>query len=240
MEKIKIEAQVRAGVGKGFARRTRMQGAVPGIVYGKDINLPVAIDVKDLKILNSVHFSRSVLIEMEIKKDNKKDKHAVLIKDLQYNPLTDGIIHIDFMKVSLEEKIRVNVPVYLIGDSIGVKEGGILEQILREVELEGLPLEIPEKLELDISTLNIGHSVHVSDLKIPAGLKVITHPEETIVTIVLHVEEEVAAPAQGGITPEPEVIKEKKEVPGEGEEAKKEEKPEKAADKEDKGKKEKK
>jgi large subunit ribosomal protein L25 len=150
---------------------------------------------------------------MEILGDQEQKLIPVMIKDVQYNPLTEDVSHIDFLKVSLKEKIKVHIPIVLKGEAKAAKdEGAMLEQVLRELEIEGLPLDIPEKVEVDISGLVLGHSLHVKDIKISDNIKVITEPQETVVTLVVKQEEEVSEEALAEEAPaEPEVIKEKKE-----------------------------
>ena len=140
-----------------------------------------------------------------------------MVKGVQYNPVTDLVMHLDFMKVSLDQKIRVHVPLVCKGEAKGVKEGGVLGQILWDIEVEGLPLDIPEKIEVDVSELIIGRSIHVGDIKVSDKVRVITSKEKTAVTVVSHVDEviETAAPVEGAAPQEPEVIKEKKETPEE-------------------------
>jgi large subunit ribosomal protein L25 len=210
MEKVKIEVKFRESIGKQGAKKVRGKGNIPAIVYGKEVNIPIEIPHDSFKVLKSINFSESVIIQMQINNDKREETHAVIIKDIQYHPLTEEVIHIDFMKVSLEEKIRVHVPLVFKGEPKGVKMGGICEQILRELEVEGLPLDIPDKIEVDISNLDIGDSLHARDVKVSEKLKIITHPEETIATVVAKEEkEEVTEEAAG--PEEPEVIKEKKE-----------------------------
>lgn len=221
MERVKIEAILREKTGKETAKKVRFKGNVPAIIYGRGANVAVQVQHAGLKTLHSIHFSQSAVIEMELANAQKKENFSVLIKDVQYNPLTEAIIHIDFIRVSLEEKIKVNVPVVLKGEPKGLKDEGILEQILWQLVIEALPLDIPEKIEVEVSHLGIGNSVHVKDLKLANNLKVVNSPEETIATVVEKVEEVVAATAEEAVPTGPEVIKEKKEVP-EGEEGKEE------------------
>ncbi len=217
MERVKIKVEKREITGKGGVKRLRGQNLLPAVVYSEDINIILTISVDSLKILRRMHFSESTVIDMEIAGDKKLKPLQVLIKDIQYHPLTEKIIHIDFLKVSLKEKIKVHVSIVLKGEPKGVKEeGGVLEQTLRELEVEGLPLDIPEKIELDVSELGIGHSLHVSDLAISGNITVITDPQSPVVTALAkkeEVEEEVLA-EEGEPVAEPEVIKEKKETPG--------------------------
>jgi large subunit ribosomal protein L25 len=224
MERVKIEVNLREKVGKEAARKARQQGNVPAIVYGRDVNIPLIITSENFKILRAIDFSESAIIDMQIVNGKKKDIYAVIIKDIQYHPLTEEVLHIDFMKVSLEERIRVHVHLVFKGEPKGIKAGGVLEQVLRDLEIEGLPLDIPDKIEVDISELDIGDSLHAGDIKIPLNLKLLTHYEDTVVTVVAKKEEEEEVAVAEGVTPEePEVIKEKKEEEKEEKEEKKKE-----------------
>ncbi len=216
MERVKITVSKRQDTGKEKIKRLRNQGFVPAVVYSEDTNIALTIPVSSLKILRAIHFSESTVIDMEIKNGKKQKPLPVLIKEVQFHPVTEAIFHIDFLKVSLTNKIKVNIPLVLKGESKAVKEeeGAVLEQILRDLEIEGLPLDIPEKIEVDISELGIGKSLHVEDLSIADNLKIITDPQATIVIVGLKKEEEVEeVPLEGEAAPtEPEVIKEKKEA----------------------------
>ncbi len=220
MERIKITSLVRETSGKEAAKKARKEGFIPAVIYSKDFNIPIKLPHASLRSLRSIHFSESTVIDMEIE-GYKEDSNTinVLVKDVQHNPLTEEVIHIDFVKVSLEERIRVNIPVVLKGECKGVKEGGVLEQMLWEVEIEALPLDIPEKVELDVSSLGIGDSLHVRDLTFAGNIKVIEDASETIVTVVAK-HEEAAEEAPVEEEKEPEVIKEKeKEAKTEKEES---------------------
>jgi len=210
MERIKIQANTREKTGKEVAKKIRKEGSIPAVIYSADTNITLSIPAARLKALRSIHFSESAII-----------------KDIQFHPLSEEVIHIDFLKVSLKEKIKVHVPLVFKGESRGVKEEeGVLEQILREVEIEGLPLDIPEKIEVDISDLGVGQSLHAQDLQIADNLKMITDPAATLLTVTAKKEEviEEVVPEEEAAPPtEPEVIKEKKE---EAEEEKKEKKEE--------------
>jgi len=211
MERVKVEVFLREKTGKETAKKIRREKSIPAIVYGKDLNIPIKVPHQSLKILKSIRFSESVIIDMQIINGERKENYSVIIKDLQYHSLTEEIIHIDFMKVSLQEKIRVHVPLVLKGEPKGVKLGGTLEQILREIEVEGLPLDIPQKIEIDVSNLEIGDSLHIKDVAVGDKLRVITPAEETIATILAKEEEVVEEAPIEGEPQEPEVIKEKRE-----------------------------
>lgn len=234
MERIKIKVNQREGKGKEIVKKMRKQGDLPAVIYGHGVNAVLNVPTPSLKLLKSIHFSESAILDMEIVGDSKNKSIPVLIKDVQFHPITDEVIHIDFLKVSLKEKIKVHIPIILIGEAKGIKEdGGIQEQILREIEVEGLPLDMPENIELDISELTIGKSIHVEELKVAGNLKIMTDPKTTIVTAVLKKEEEEPsveeALVEGGAPTEPEVIKEKKDRDSSASEEKQEkpEKPEK-------------
>ncbi len=225
MEKVKIDVALRERLGKEVNKKLRKEGFVPAVIYGRDTNLAVKIPHEGLKILKSIHFSESTIIEMVVSNDKKHDTFPVIIKDIQHHPITEKVIHLDFFRVSLEEKITVHIPIVFRGEAKGAKEGGTFEQLLWELEVEGLPMDIPEKVEIDISALEIGHSLHVSDVAIADNVEVMTPAGDAIATVSVKKEEEEVAPAEeeGAAPTEPEVIKEKKEAPGEGgEEGKKE------------------
>ena len=221
MERIKIQASNRVERGKEIAKKIRKEGSVPAVVYSKDTNLSLTILTSSIKLLRSIHFSESAIIDLEILDDKKSKPIPVIIKDIQLHPLSEEVIHIDFLKVSLTEKIKVHVPLALKGEAKGVKEeGGVLEQILRDVEIEALPLDIPENIEVDISDLGIGNSLHVEDLSLAGNLKILTDASATVLTVIAKKEEEEvveAAVEEEAGAAEPEVIKEKKEEAGEEE-----------------------
>lgn len=213
MERIKIKVNKRCQVGKEAAGRIRKEGSIPAVVYSSELNISITVPLESVKLLYSIRFSESAIVDMEIIGEEKFDVIPVLVKKLQFHPLTEKIIHIDFFKVSLKDKTRVNVHIVLKGIAQGLKEGGVLEQLLREVQVEGLPLDIPEKIELDITNLDIGHSFHVEDLIVPNTVKILTDSKTAIVAVVA-IKEEVAEEIIGleGEITEPQVLKEKKEA----------------------------
>ncbi len=160
------------------------------------------------------------MINLTIKDDKKKKNRLCLIKEVQYDPVKGDIIHVDFNEISLTKTLRVNVPVVAKGEPIGVKqEGGSLEHILWEIEVECLPTEIPKDIEVDVSSLKIGDSLHIKDITFPDKIKVLNDPEAVVLSVAAPMKEEVVAlPVEGEEKVEPEVIKEKKEVPAEGKE----------------------
>lgn len=232
MEEIILDAQVRSETGRAKANNLRIQGLIPAVVYGEG-KAAVPITISHHKLIQLIHQHRieNAIISLKIGDDKKAKPRSCLIKETQYDPMTGDIIHVDFNEISLTKVIRVNCPVAAKGEPVGVKqEGGSLEHILWEIEVECLPTDIPKEIAIDVSNLKMGDSVHVKDIVFPSNVKVITPLEAIVLTIAAPMKEEVPVEAVEGAEPqEPEVIKEKKEVPEEG--AKEEEGKEKEKEK---------
>jgi large subunit ribosomal protein L25 len=215
MEKVIVKAQIRSGTGKAVAKGLRRKGLIPANVYkaGEDaVSIQVSID--DLANALETKAGENVLIALKISGGQRtmKDK-TVLIKEIQREPIGDRILHVDFNEISLTETLKVNVPLSSKGDPVGVKaDGGILEHVMRELEVECLPTDIPEKIVVDVSDLKLGQSLQVKDIPAPEGVKILNDPE-LIVMIVkapkveVPKEEVVAEGVQ-----EPELIRKKKEA----------------------------
>ncbi|MDD5448537.1 MAG: 50S ribosomal protein L25/general stress protein Ctc [Actinomycetota bacterium] len=187
MEEIKLKAAVRKETGKGPARRARLAGEIPGVLYGPGTEpVPLLVKSKDLMEVLYHEGGLSALINLEIKAGREKKNQLVMIKEVQKHLLKDMVLHVDFLGVARERKITIRVPVVVTGEekSEGIKEGGIVQHNLWEVEVECLPTDIPESLPVDISQLNIGQHLLVSDLQPPAGVTVLNPPDE-IVTAIL-------------------------------------------------------
>jgi len=226
MEELFLEAEPREELGRGRVKDLREKGFIPAVVYaqGKE-SLPIRVSQKALLGLVHQHRIESAVINLKIKDDKKNKPLSCLIKEIQYDPVHGDIIHVDFNEISLTKAIRVNVPVIAKGEPIGVKqEGGSLEHILWEIEVECLPTDIPKGIAVDISQLKIGDSVHIRDITFPSGVKVLDDPTAIVLSVTAPMKEEVPVEAvEGEEKQEPEVIKEKKEVPVEGEEQEKKE-----------------
>ena len=226
MEEIFLDTQSREELGKGKVKDLRQKGFNPAVVYA-DGKKATPVKVSHSELLRLVHHHRieGVVINLKLKDDKSKSR-ACLIKEIQYDPVHGDIIHVDFNEISLTKVIKVNVPVVAKGEPAGVKqEGGSLEHILWEIEIECLPTDIPKEIEVDVSQLKIGDSIHIKDLTVPLKIKVLNDPTAIVLSVAAPMKEEVAAaPIEGEETQEPEVIKEKKEVPAEAveEEGKKE------------------
>lgn len=202
MKRYNLQAEVREETGKGVARKLRRAGLLPGVVYGKTRkSQPLIVD--PIQLQNKM--SGNVIFDLTIVDDDKETKETVMIKEIQRDPIKGDLLHIDFQHISMDEKISVSIPLSLKGDAPGVKEGGVLQQLLREVEIECLPADIPEELELDISDLHIGDSLMVSDLDVPEEIEIKTPFDEVIVTVVAPtelVEEEIEEEEEEFVEPE--------------------------------------
>ena len=231
-----VEAKPRQGGGKNDARRLRQSGLIPAVVYGAgQDSQPVAVDPKQIRrILNSEQGHNSIF---DLSLDGNTAK--VMIVDWQYEPIKSALLHVDLKRIAMDKVLRVSVPITVKGEAPGVKvQGGILEQVLREVELECLPADIPGHIDADVSNLNFGEAIRVSDLPHAGSLKFITDEGQVVAHVVAVKEVVEAAPAEGveaaATTAEPEVIKKGKADEGEaaeggdkGAKAEKSEKPEK-------------
>lgn len=227
MEKILIKADQRAEKGKGGARSLRMQGVLPAVVYGEGSeSSPIKVESKLMTklIMSGVGEHALITIEMEDKKGAKAE-HPVLVKDYQTDPVTDELLHVDFIKVSLKKVVNVTVPLFMTKDPAGVKMGGILQNLIREIEVECLPTQIPDKIEFDAESIEIGSSLHVSDVTPPEGVQITTDPAAVILTVSApKLEEEAPEEVAEEEAAEPELVK------GKGkEEAEEQSKPEQEA-----------
>jgi len=234
MEEIFLDAQLREGTGRAKVKDLKEAGFLPAVVYsqGKDA-LPIKISRGTLLKLMHQHRLESIIINLKIKDDklennglasnsqsHKKAKaRPCLVKEIQHNPVSEEIIHVDFNEISLTEAIKVNVPIETKGDAAGVKqEGGSLEHLLWEIEVECLPTNIPKNVQVDINALKMGEAIYVKDIILPQGIKVLNDPTAIVLHVIAPMKEEVPVEAvEGEVTAEPEVIKEKKEIPAEGE-----------------------
>src|SRR5690242_11021181 len=211
---VPLEGRVRPGTGKGPARSARRAGEIPGVIYGAgETPQALAVPKKEFELaLKKAHAGGNVIVALKL--DGAAEQTAI-IREVQRDPISHDILHLDFHHISLTEKVTVEVTIHLVGTPDGVKNGGgILEHITRTVEIECLPTQIPQHLEADVSGLAIGDSIHVRDLVIP-NAEVLSDPDTTVATVVppTVMTETPAAPAAGTST-EPEVI-----AKGKGDEA---------------------
>lgn len=178
-----IKAQLRAKEGKSSTKKVRKEGNIPSVLYGmKEQTVPLKMDAKTfIKMLSHLE-GKHPIVKLEIEGDAHLDSPAI-IKEIQRDPVNNSIIHVDFLKIRLDQKIHTSVPVVLVGQSEGVKMGGVLDHQLRELEIECLALQIPAHIEIDVTNLVLGHSIHVSDITPPEGVKILTDPDRVVVSI---------------------------------------------------------
>ncbi len=210
MAEVTLEVSRREGTGKEKAKKLRRDGQVPAVVYGGHReSVAVVVDRKTVAelIQKSQHGVRSIFL---LKMSGTDQQRHAMIKDIQIDPISLKMIHIDFVRVMMDENVRVNVPVHLTGTALGVKEGGILDWQIRELHVECLPNAIPDSIDVDINEVGMHQYVRVSDLKLPDGVRVFEDLERVVVGVTharAEVVEEVAPVEAGAIPAEPEVIK---------------------------------
>ena len=219
MEKVIIEANERKTINKRSRNSLRNEGRVPGVLYGSRME-PIPIDVTRLKINPLVFTAKTNLISLKL---DGHEEYECVIKDVQFDPVSDEVLHFDLIGLTRGEKIQLEVPIKLLGNAVGVKEGGLLQESMHKLSIECLPKDIPQLLELEVTELNIGDSIHVSDLNFENIT--ILNPENTIVVSVVlpKVEIEVEEVEEGEELTEEEGAAEP-EVIGKGKESEEEDK----------------
>lgn len=190
MEQITLSAQIRNKRGKGDARRVRRQGGIPAVVYGS--KEPVSLIVNELEFNKKFHtVSENTLINLKAGAQN----FDVLVKDYQEDILTGKITHLDFYQVTKGKSLRTNVPIHFEGSPIGVRNGGILEHMLYEIEVECLPKDIPQNIVVDVNNLDLGESIHIEQIVAPQGVKILNLSDQVVVAITHAAKAEAAASA---------------------------------------------
>jgi large subunit ribosomal protein L25 len=198
MAEQKLVADTREGTGKGIARKLRASGRVPAVLYGRGMD-PVSISVDSRELIHLFHTGAGTNVLVDLVVDG--DAHLAMAREIQRDHIKGRFVHVDFLAVSRDEKITISVPVRLVGESAGVKAGGVLEHHLWEVQVESLPTDVPEAIEADVSELEIGSSLKVSDLVAPPGATILTGLDESVVAVQqpqARIELEEAAEAEEG------------------------------------------
>ena len=213
MEMRELTIKKRDGVGKGPAKRLRRSGQVPAILYGGASPVNIAVAPKDILRLIHGHEGSTQLFRVTF--EGAKDGTMVIIRDMQFDPVSEDLIHVDLQEVAMDRAIQVSVAIHHVGESVGVRDTqGILEMVLREVRVSCLPGNIPADLEADVTNLAIGDVLTVKDLKVPEGVRILNDPNQAVVTVAPPAAEEIAAPtaatAEAAAPAEPEVLTERK------------------------------
>jgi large subunit ribosomal protein L25 len=218
LEQIDLKAQIRKTTGNGPARSLRREGRIPAILYGpKTEPVLLSIDSKEFEQILKTATIGSVLLKLQIK-NGQTGSRSAMVKELQTHPVTGHFLHVDFYEVDLSQKINAMIPVTVTGKSRGVEDGGILQIVRRELEVFCLPTAIPEAIEVDISELDIGGSIHVNEIALPSDVELPEDIDFTVITILApKVEEEVVEEEE--LAEGEEVAEEAAEEAAEGEEA---------------------
>ncbi len=177
-----MKAERREGRGKGAARKLRAGGRVPGVVYGPEAEpLSLALETREVEQLFQSISVDNTIVELDV--DGEDEDIQTLVRDIQTHPFRPEILHVDFFRIQKGRAVQLEVPVELLGTPVGVKEGGVVEQVVHSLPVRCIPSLIPEVVELDISELDINESLHVSDLSLPEGVEVLLEPERTVCSI---------------------------------------------------------
>jgi large subunit ribosomal protein L25 len=212
-KQVKLKAEPRNATGRSAARKLKARGIVPAVIYGgKQKSQALQVQERDINAMLSHASGENILVELEIA--GEKAGRTALLQEVQHSPVRGDVVHVDFHAISMDEKIEANVPLEPMGMATGVKNfGGLLEQNLRSLAIECLPRDLPDKISVDVSALNIGDAIHVRDIKMPSGVTVKVNADLTAFSVVAPVAEEepVTPEAEAAAAAGPEVITAKKE-----------------------------
>ncbi|MEK9629681.1 MAG: 50S ribosomal protein L25 [Nitrospinota bacterium] len=190
-----LTGKIREANGKSAARKLRTDECIPAVVYGLKDNVSLSVNPKEVNKLIEAK-GRNVLIELKVDGDSADNRNVVL-KEFQTHPLKQGWLHIDFLEIDVSKKIKVKIPVFLVGISPGEKQGGHVNHIIRELEIESLPKDIPEKLDVDMTAVELNQTIHVSDLDLGDAVTILNDPNDVIVNVHLEKVKEKAAGKEG-------------------------------------------
>jgi large subunit ribosomal protein L25 len=207
MEFAKVNVEVRSQVGKGGAHKVRAAGKVPGVLYGRKLE-PIAVTFDEKSLLTSLDKEkrRNTVLSLQVVDGGKSESVTAMVRDAQIDPLSQRLIHVDFLRVDIDAEVRVTVPLVLIGKAVGTTNGGQLHQSLHTILIAAKPAAIPTKIEADVTALEMGDALHVSDLKLGAGVRALLDPKDAVASVVApkaeKVEEAAAAPVEGAVPAE--------------------------------------
>lgn len=219
MKSVPLTAFPRTASRRAGAKKLRENGRVPAVIYGRNIK-PQSLEVDETELDHAIHQSASenVLLDLSVK-DDARGKRLALVQEVQHHPLKGDILHIDLHEVAENETVTISVPVEATGEAVGVKAGGgVLEHVLFKIKVRALPRDLPEQINVDVSALDIGKSLHLSEITPPANVEFLGDKKAVVFSVaapVTEAEEAAAADAAAGTPAEVEMIKEKKEE-GEG------------------------
>lgn len=185
MAQFTITARAREGRGKGIARKLRAEGQVPAVFYGPETEpLLLVLEHADLQKLLKKARGDNVILDLEIASGGKSDIKKAMLKDLQMDPIKDTYLHADFYEISMDKEITLDIPIRLLNTPAGVDQGGILQHVVREMTISGLPDKLPDHIEVDVAALDIGDAVHIEDIPLPEGVTAIQDEGLTVAVVV--------------------------------------------------------
>lgn len=195
MEQVEMKGYAREGSGKGPSGRMRKEGFVPAVLYGPGVkeNIKLKFSAKEVEKVLGTHAGTNVLVNLLVEGEKPM---TVLFKNISRHPLSDALFHIDLINILKDRKIAVEVPVVLVGKAVGIERGGILHQEARRLRIECLPHAIPDSVEIDVTHLDIGHSMHVGDIVAKEGVKILDDAKHTVVLVSAPMAEEVVKTAE--------------------------------------------
>jgi large subunit ribosomal protein L25 len=210
-KQVKLKAEPRTTTGRAAARRLKARGVIPAVVYGgKEKSQSLQVSARDLNAMLSHASGENILVELEI--SGHKGTKTALLQEVQHSPVGGDVLHVDFHAISMDEKIEANVPLEPLGIATGVKNfGGLLDQNIRLLTVECFPKDLPDKITVDVSALNIGDSIHVRDIKLPQGVVAKVQPDLTAFSVAAPTAEEEPVTPEAEAAAGPEVITAKKE-----------------------------
>ena len=215
MELIELKANIRATVGNGPARRLRQAGQVPAVLYGpKTESVLLSVNKSDLDLALKQGRSGQIILNLVVQDNGETYTRPAMIKELQLHPLSRNYLHIDFYEIDLDRKITLGIPIVTVGSSVGVERGGVLQIIRRELEVECLPFEVPESIQIDITDLDMGDSIHVKDISMAGEVELLGESNLTVITVLSPKLEEEPEEEEG--LEEEGTEKEDEETPGAG------------------------
>ena len=213
MKSVSLNAYPRNLTRRSAVKKLRQAQRVPAVIYGRHTQ-PQNLEVNRRELEDLVHHSagENLLLDLSVSGDDKKPKRLALLQDVQHHPLNGSILHVDLHEVAENETVTVTVPVETVGEAVGVKTGGgVLEHVLFKIKLKALPKDLPEVVYVDVSNLEVGQSIHISDIPLPAGVEVLADKKVTVLSVAAPLVETAEEPAAGPASGQVEMIKEKKE-----------------------------
>jgi large subunit ribosomal protein L25 len=184
MKSVSLNADPRTNLRRNKVKKLRREGRLPAVIYGRQrASQSVAIRLKDIEHVIHHSLSENVLVDLSLK-DDQRPKRLALVKDVQHHPLTGDVLHVDFQEVAEDEKVTMVVPVESVGDAVGVKTGGgLLEHVLFKLKVRALPKDLPELIQVDVTNLNVGETIHIGDIPPPSGVEILGDPQIPVLSV---------------------------------------------------------